>query len=1293
MLAEWILSASVLTAAVLMLRLMFRRRISQKLQYWLWLPVLLRLLIPVPLFRAPVSVAGAAAELAPAVFAAPAPVSTEGPGAPAHTSAPASSAPAAATPADGGLRPSAAPVMTPAPAPFPAVTAPSAELPEAPAPSLRPAPAQPRLLSVGELLARLWLAGSLASGLWLLGVNLRFSQRLRAGRREKGRQGRLPVYISPEAASPCLFGLLRPAVYLTEACETVPEGQLRQILLHEETHYKQLDHLWGCLRCLALAVWWWNPLVWLAAVCSRRDGELSCDEKVMLFLGEEARLEYGRTLVALLPAKAPRPMLSAATLSGGARAMKERLDRIVKKPKAWVLAAVAVLLLALAAVGCTFAGKGEGAPVTPTPAPTLGPGEEWLLADRTAEEIDAIQYHLFTWETYTLRRGMEGFDEALDMLLALRGAPCGDPPAGPSVKRTLDFGKRVNLDYDGSALRGFFSDHWLDLSAMGRPDEELAAIFERYGEKYVPETRLADHGDQAIDGKMKVSAELPVYDYDAVQAAIGQRKRDYLAAGDRNHEPDASVVKLTLENTSEDDLAYGDLMLEVRRDGAWYRVWLYNDFGSQAIYQWLGAGETKERRLDLSCYDDPLTPGLYRVVIPYGVSGRSIKLNRIAWAEFTISDGVTEPEPWDGKEQLMGVAEPEAVSSILCRLPYEDRYTLREGDMGFAAARDFLFSLRGTPCERPDFLVLRSFEPDEGPAVTLGFDGERVYGCLGTGFWLLLDAPGRPDQELTDVFLRWGEKEVYTATYPSEYEDMTVDEQVTLTLDKSVVDRNVLLAEMAAYREEYMERGRQAAERFGDFTLRATLVNDSGETIRFGEYAALEMLQDGEWRTIPMRSGFGYFDIAHILEAGGVYDNLGVSFLCYYEEMLTPGRYRLSLSYKPGRLGNPDHVAFAEFELTDGPPQPMVYIPLWQDYPATEDHEAYHLNFRVPAGWSSVALAPEEAQAQGLLYLYNGTEDRHYIRDEAGKIIGAFGCMSYEETPGEETNPRAIYSSIAIGNGYRFDVSGSYAPLARRDRGESGRVKVLYSEAFLRPFVENAAETRKEGFLSYDRALGVYAAVELEPGVLTEEEMDTLARSLHMELEEPAPAADPEQADEPVARYTPEGVAFGSYEEARADTEAISFQWVDKPHTYEMAVKTSDPIAFDLEREFPGFGTLLCGHLPDDSPHGDPTYLFFLSEDGTRYSLPTPGSIMAGLPLDTEGGARASQGEAFQLVFPRESSVRWWTRCEAPVSIYGALYDPESMTEPGEAMFRGGTLVWDLDVSTMEVSIWFQPEV
>ncbi|MBO4677167.1 MAG: hypothetical protein J5633_06455, partial [Oscillospiraceae bacterium] len=73
MLRQWILTASVLTAAALILRLVFHKRISQRLQYALWLPVLLRLLLPFALFSAPVSVPATAERIAPAVFATASP--------------------------------------------------------------------------------------------------------------------------------------------------------------------------------------------------------------------------------------------------------------------------------------------------------------------------------------------------------------------------------------------------------------------------------------------------------------------------------------------------------------------------------------------------------------------------------------------------------------------------------------------------------------------------------------------------------------------------------------------------------------------------------------------------------------------------------------------------------------------------------------------------------------------------------------------------------------------------------------------------------------------------------------------------------------------------------------------------------------------------------------------------------------------------------------------------------------------------------------------------------------------
>lgn len=356
MLRQWILTASVLTGAALLLRLLFHRRISQRLQYALWLPVLLRLLLPFSLYSAPVSVPAAAERVVPAVFVTAAPRSE--PVLPAVSAAP---------------RPPAVSAAPLAPA----------EITQ-PRPAVTPPPAVPaeRTLDWLRILRFVWLDGSLVLALWLLGVNLGFSNRLRKSR-TLFREGKTPVYVSEAVASPCLFGLLRPAVYLTPGAAELGSEQLEQVLLHERTHLRQGDPVWGLLRCLCLAVWWWNPLVWLAAACSRRDGELSCDEKVLRTLGEEKRLDYGHTLVDLLPKKTPGALLCTATISGGGKAMKERLERIVKKPRVWVIAAILAVLLTAFIVGCSFGGKGEGDPSGPSPSaspePTAAaePAEAW----------------------------------------------------------------------------------------------------------------------------------------------------------------------------------------------------------------------------------------------------------------------------------------------------------------------------------------------------------------------------------------------------------------------------------------------------------------------------------------------------------------------------------------------------------------------------------------------------------------------------------------------------------------------------------------------------------------------------------------------------------------------------------------------------------------------------------------------------------------------------------------------------------------------------------------------------
>ena len=233
--------------------------------------------------------------------------------------------------------------------------------------------------------ALLWIYGTgvLAALLVLIRSNRRFSRQLKQLRRPLEVTGSLlPVYTAEGLASPCLFGLFRPAIYLTpETAED--QTALRHILAHEETHYRHGDHVWSLLRCLALALHWWNPLVWLAVIISRRDGELCCDAATLKRLGDEERQAYGETLLSLVTAKpGPRDLLSCSTtMTSGKRSLQERIRWIARRPKVLVSVSVAVILVALAAVGCAFGHPSE------EPADATS-GEGILLSE---EEIRALR--------------------------------------------------------------------------------------------------------------------------------------------------------------------------------------------------------------------------------------------------------------------------------------------------------------------------------------------------------------------------------------------------------------------------------------------------------------------------------------------------------------------------------------------------------------------------------------------------------------------------------------------------------------------------------------------------------------------------------------------------------------------------------------------------------------------------------------------------------------------------------------------------------------------------------------
>ena len=208
----------------------------------------------------------------------------------------------------------------------------------------------------------IWYAGIALVAVWFLFVNLRFARRLR-------RQGvpyteglpmdcPLPVYVVDGLSTPCLAGLLRPAIYLNRAA--LNSGHLDHILTHELVHYRHRDHWWAVVRCACLAVQWFNPLVWAAAYLSRQDCETACDASAIGRLGEGERLAYGHTLVNMIAAgRHPAALFqTATTMTGSLTSIRQRVTLIAKKPRMTALTLAVALVVSLVAAGCAFGGAG-----------------------------------------------------------------------------------------------------------------------------------------------------------------------------------------------------------------------------------------------------------------------------------------------------------------------------------------------------------------------------------------------------------------------------------------------------------------------------------------------------------------------------------------------------------------------------------------------------------------------------------------------------------------------------------------------------------------------------------------------------------------------------------------------------------------------------------------------------------------------------------------------------------------------------------------------------------------------
>ena len=102
----------------------------------------------------------------------------------------------------------------------------------------------------------IWYLGIIATALYMIASNGLFARKLIKSRKEvEGHSSRLPIYTSDAISSPCLFwGFKGTGIYITPSLVESPE-EMSHVIAHELSHYYNFDHFWALVRNILLAVY------------------------------------------------------------------------------------------------------------------------------------------------------------------------------------------------------------------------------------------------------------------------------------------------------------------------------------------------------------------------------------------------------------------------------------------------------------------------------------------------------------------------------------------------------------------------------------------------------------------------------------------------------------------------------------------------------------------------------------------------------------------------------------------------------------------------------------------------------------------------------------------------------------------------------------------------------------------------------------------------------------------------------------------------------------------------------
>jgi TonB family protein len=190
---------------------------------------------------------------------------------------------------------------------------------------------------------------------------------------------------SPNPAMVVTWGLFRPRILVPSEARGWTDERIRVVLSHELAHVRRNDWAVQLAASLLLSLYWFHPLVWIAARALRREAECACDDLVLTagIGGPEYAghlLAVARAASVLKAESAVAAIARPSTLEERIRAMLNvRLNRDPLTRRSRMAAMFAVALVALAAATSSIgaaaqSGVGSIAGVIYDPAGGVLPG-------------------------------------------------------------------------------------------------------------------------------------------------------------------------------------------------------------------------------------------------------------------------------------------------------------------------------------------------------------------------------------------------------------------------------------------------------------------------------------------------------------------------------------------------------------------------------------------------------------------------------------------------------------------------------------------------------------------------------------------------------------------------------------------------------------------------------------------------------------------------------------------------------------------------------------------------------